>query len=307
MDLSLAMAIVGSSVVFGKIIVQAFPVFLASGLRFAIASAIMLPLVFRRERGWRAFSRRDWAILALMAFCGQFIFTVLLLLGLKWTSAVEAGIITSMSPAAMAMVSYLVLREALGRRRLMGVVLAVVGILAVNGYLMPSADSPGRVHLPGNLLVLGAVMGEAFFLLLRKTINPQVSELAMAGALTFLGLIMFFPLALFQAWHFDFHQTTLIDWLAIFYFGAIFTVLAYILWFRGVARVSGATAGVFTAVMPLSAMGLSYLFLKESFSWTHVIGLACVLAAIGLITLEKETPDPSQPRELDEGVLNPRA
>nr|NJM02642.1 EamA/RhaT family transporter [Desulfobacula sp.] len=49
-NLSLAMIIVGSSVVFGKIITYSFPVFLASGLRFAIASAVMLPLLLKYEK-----------------------------------------------------------------------------------------------------------------------------------------------------------------------------------------------------------------------------------------------------------------
>ena len=42
MQMSLAMIIVGSSVVCGKTINQVFPVFLASGLRFALAALIMI-------------------------------------------------------------------------------------------------------------------------------------------------------------------------------------------------------------------------------------------------------------------------
>jgi hypothetical protein len=50
LNLTAAMTIVGSSVVFGKIITHAFPVFQASGLRFAIASIIVTPLVLRSEK-----------------------------------------------------------------------------------------------------------------------------------------------------------------------------------------------------------------------------------------------------------------
>jgi drug/metabolite transporter (DMT)-like permease len=206
-DLGAAMAIVGSSVVFGKTIVAAFPVFLASGLRFAIAGLLMAPIVFKASKDWRILTKKDWCILVLMALTGQVIFTVLLLLGLKRTSAVEAGIITSLTPAAMAAVSWMLLREKLNPRTILGIALAVLGVLAVNGLLVPSGPAAPTNHLWGNLLVLGAVMGEAFFLLLRKTIPPSISSLTLSGLLSMLGFIMFLPLALWQAVGFDFFQT----------------------------------------------------------------------------------------------------
>jgi drug/metabolite transporter (DMT)-like permease len=285
-DLGAAMAIVGSSVVFGKTIVAAFPVFLASGLRFAIAGLLMAPIVFKTSKDWRILTKKDWCILVLMALTGQVIFTVLLLLGLKRTSAVEAGIITSLTPAAMAAVSWMLLREKLNPRTILGIALAVLGVLAVNGLLVPSGPAAPTNHLWGNLLVLGAVMGEAFFLLLRKTIPPSISSLTLSGLLSMLGFIMFLPLALWQAVGFDFSKPDLWDWGAIAYFGAVFTVVAYILWFRGVAQVKGTTAGAFSAVMPVSAVILSTLFLGETFTWTHALGILLVLGSIGLLTRE---------------------
>ena len=291
LDLGMAMAIVGSSVVFGKTIVAAFPVFLASGLRFAIASLLLAPLVINAAREWRILTKQDWAILVLMALTGQVVFTVLLLLGLKRTSAVEAGIITSLTPAAMAAVSWIILRESLSRRTIIGIALAVLGILAVNGLLIPSGPAAPTNHLWGNLLVLGAVMGEAFFLLLRKTIPPSISSLTLSGLLSMLGFIMFLPLAAWQAIGFDFSKPNIYDWGAIAYFGAVFTVVAYILWFRGVARVKGTTAGAFSAVMPVSAVILSTIFLNESFTWTHAMGILLVLGSIALLTREPNKPE----------------
>ena len=211
LDLTLAMIIVGSSVVFGKIIVKSFPVFLASGLRFALASLIMIPMVLKMENGLPPFGKRDWLILAVMAFCGQFMFTVFLLWGLKLTSAIEAGLITSTTPAAMTAVSFVILRERLTVRQIVGVLLAVLGVLAVNGLLTPAA-SPDPNHLWGNLLVCGAVFGEAFFLLLRKAVKSDVSSLTTAGTLSFLGLIMFLPLGIYQSLDFDFSSVDLMGW-----------------------------------------------------------------------------------------------
>ena len=285
LDLTLAMIIVGSSVVFGKIIVACFPVFLASGLRFAIASLILFPYIWKRRRAWRAFTLRDWGLMAAMSFCGQFIFTVLLLCGLTMTTAVEAGLVTSLTPAVMVFLSGILLKEKLPPIKWAGAGLVVLGVLAVNGLLTPLlAERPVFHPSWGNLVVLGAVLGEAVFLLLRKTVASRVSNLDLTAALCVLGFVFFLPLSVFQGLSFDFRTAGLVDWLAVLYFGAVFTVAAYIFWFRGVARVRGSAAGAFSAVMPVSAVGLSTLILGEAVTWLHGLGLVLVLAGILIIT-----------------------
>jgi len=282
-NLSLAMIIVGSSVVFGKIITYSFPVFLASGLRFAIASAVMLPLLLKYEKNLFHISGKDFWNLLTMAFCGQVVFTFLVLLGLRYTSAVEAGIITSTSPAMMAVVTFIFFRERPGVYQMIAIGMVVAGVVMVNGFMGVGAVPMPARHLFGNILMIGAVVGEAFFLLMRKRISSGISNLALTGYLCFLGFALFLPLSLFQAFSFDFSSVSPGAWGAMVYFGAVFTVLAYIFWFQGVSRVPGSTAGVFTAVMPVSAVLLSCLFLKEPFTLYHAVGGALIIFAILLM------------------------
>ncbi len=282
-NLSLAMIIVGSSVVFGKVITNSFPVFLASGLRFAIASAVMLPLLLRYEKNLFHISGKDFWNLLAMAFCGQFVFTFLVLLGLRYTSAVEAGIITSTSPAIMAVVTFLFFRERPGVRQMIAIGMVVAGVVIMNGFGDVNLVPVSSRHIFGNLLMIGAVVGEAFFLLMRKRISSSISNLALTGYLCFLGLILFLPLSVFQAFSFDFSSVGPAAWGAMLYFGAVFTVLAYVFWFRGISRVSGSTAGVFTALMPVSAVLLSCFFLKEPFTLYHGVGGALIIFAILLM------------------------
>ncbi|BBB89501.1 MAG TPA: DMT family transporter [Methylomusa anaerophila] len=289
-SLSLAMIIVGSSVVFGKMIIMKFPVFLASGLRFAIASAIICPIILIKEKGFPKITKRDWIPFFLMAFCGQFIFTVLMLVGLKYTQAMEAGIITSTTPAFMAVVSFLVLKEHLNSRQVIGVVLATLGVLVINGVLQPYDQSDiQNKHILGNLLIGGAVVGEAVFLLLAKKLTSPVSDLSTTGILSLLGVLMFLPFSLYESISFPFEQVSLYDWLYILYFGAIYTVVAYIFWFRGVKKVTGSTASVFTAIIPMSAAILSVVFLTEKFTLSHAMGIMFIIASILMTSLPKSS------------------
>ncbi|WP_232698733.1 EamA family transporter [Brevibacillus daliensis] len=67
LDLTLAMVIVGSSVVVGKLIVDSFPVFLASGLRYGLASVMLVALLLLLEKGIPALSGKEVGVLLLQS------------------------------------------------------------------------------------------------------------------------------------------------------------------------------------------------------------------------------------------------
>jgi drug/metabolite transporter (DMT)-like permease len=135
----------------------------------------------------------------------------------------------------------------------------------------------------GNLLIFGAVVGEALFVIFPKVLSNSVSSLATATWVNVLGLVMFLPFSLYEARHFNFLAVALNAWLPILYNGILLTVVAFLFWFRGVTRVPASAAAVFTGIMPISAVLLSYLVLNEPFSWLHLMGALCVLLGIGLI------------------------
>lgn len=287
-QLALAMVIVGGSVVAGKLVIASFPVFLASGLRFGLGCLILVPLLLKVEGGFKSIGKRDGLVLFLQALTGVFLFSIFLLYGLKFTSAVAGGIITSTSPAMIGLISFLFLKERLTLNKSVGIALSMMGVLVIN--LLGTGSDAGSGSLPwlGNLLIFGAVIGEALFVIFPKVLSNSVSSLATATWVNVLGLVMFLPFSLYEARRFDFLAVTLNAWLPILYNGIFLTVIAFLLWFQGVIKVPASTAAVFASVMPISAVSLSYLVLHEPFSWLHIIGALCVLLGIGLIARNGE-------------------
>jgi drug/metabolite transporter (DMT)-like permease len=257
-------------------------------VRFLLAFLVLFPLVCWRDKGWSQFkqlTRRDWLGLFLLALFGQFLFTISLLYGLKLTGALEAGIITSASPALVTLLAFLFFREAPRGRQLAGVGLAVMGLLIINLWNLNGGASGHGTKIWGNFLILLAVFGESTFSLLRRMIRPEVSPMAISLALCLWGLVMFAPLALYEGWNFDFGGLNRAQWLSLLYFALIYTVLAYILWFRGVAHLTPSMAGVCTAMMPISGLTLSFLILGEPLGGPHLAGGALVLTAILVMNL----------------------
>lgn len=131
-SLAAAMAIVGSSVVVGKLMVERFPVFLSSGLRFLIASVVLLTLLFCIEKGLPALTKKDVLVLLVQSFTGVFLFSICLLYGVQYTTGTESGILTSTTPMVIGILSFFLLREKIEKKTLIGILLAVCGVMAIN-------------------------------------------------------------------------------------------------------------------------------------------------------------------------------
>lgn len=282
-NLTLAMVIVGSSVVAGKIMVSELPVFLSSALRFMLALAILLPLIKWREGGLPKISRRSWIMLGAQSLCGSFLFTIFLLYGLQYTAPSSAGIITSTTPACMGIIAWLFLKDRPSLKTGIGIGLSVAGLIVIN-FVQSDGVRLGSNPFLGNLLVLGAVVFESIFLLIRKTVPEPLSPLAVSTIISLFGLLWFLPVGAYEMHAYDLSSVSMTGWLTVLYYGAAVTVLAYLFWFAGITKVPASTAGVFTAVMPVSALILSALVLEEPISLSQITGCGCVLSGIILIS-----------------------
>lgn len=282
LELSLAMIIAGSSVVVGKLIIGDFPVFLANGLALLVAAVTILPVQFAVKKKLPKLGRKDFFYILLQAFFGLFLFRVFVLYGLNLTSAIEAGIITSTTPAWIALIAFIFLREKIGFSKGAGILLSVMGIVVINVLDASSDAKLSLMHVLGNALIVGAVIGEAIFTILRKSISSKVDALSGVTFVVLFGLVMFLPLAINEAMSFQFSAVKIIDWIPIVYWGAGVTVVGFFLWFDGVTKVAASTAGVFSALMPVSTVVLSTLILAEKMHWFHGLGIILVLAGIFL-------------------------
>lgn len=291
-NLSLAMVIVGSSVVAGKLMVAELPVFLSSMLRFVLALIILLPLISLREGGLPAISRRSWMVLGTQSLCGSFLFTVFLLYGLGHTGPSSAGIITATTPACMGVLAWLFLRDRPSVRTGTGILLSVSGVVVIN-LVQSDGGVTGGNPLLGNTLVLCAVMFESLFLLIRKTVPEPLSPLAVSTVISLFGLAWFLPVGVYELFTTDLSVVSLTGWLTVVYYGAFVTVLAYFFWFAGITRVPASTAGVFTSVMPVSALVLSVIVLGEPVGFEQIAGCGCVLGGILLISGKREAENPA--------------
>ncbi len=283
--LGASMALVGSYVGLSKLLVAVFPVFLLAWLRFGIAALAMLGWL-RRRSDEAPLSRRDRGLLFWESFLGNFLFSICMLFGVALTSAVAAGVIMAAIPAAVAVLSRLFLGERIGRRVAAGIACAMAGIALLSlTRSMPQVEaSGGATPWLGNLLLIGAVLCEASYVVIGKQLTGNVSARRISALVNLWGLALVTPLGAWMALSFDFGVVSTGTWALLLFYAVAASMVTVWLWMTGLRHVPAASAGVFTVMLPISAAAVGVLVLGEPFGAAHLLAFALAVAGVVLAT-----------------------
>lgn len=284
---ALAMILLGSIVPANKVITESFPVFLVSEIRLMIAMTILLCLLFFKEGGFPRFSKRDIIVLFLQSFIGIFLYSILLLYGLKYSSGIESGILTSTTPMFIGLVSFFIFKEKLSRNKMIGIIIAAIGTLCTSLFgIFEDTMAVGIVSFLGTILIISSVIADSIFMTFGKLVSKHISALCITTVIVCFSTLFFFPFSLYEIQSFHFHEVKLETWLLVLYTAIIVTVFATLLLNQGISQIPASTGAIFSAFMPLSAIFFSAFLLGEQLYWYHFLGLTLVLISIGLISFD---------------------
>ena len=275
------MTLVGSYVGLSKLLVVVFPVFLLAWLRFGIAALAMLNWVPVRA-GESALTTRQRVLMFWMSFLGNFLFSICMLYGVKLTSALAAGVTMAGIPAAVALLSWLFLRERIGARMLVAIALAMAGIALL--ALARGSSGAESASVWGYALLLAATLCEASYVVIGKRLSSHVSPKRISALINLWGLALVTPLGLWQVLTFDFRAVSASSWALLTFYALAASVVSVWLWMRGLREVAAPRAGVFTVLLPISAAAVGIGLLGEVVTAVHVVALALALASLLLAT-----------------------
>lgn len=283
--LSLGMAFTGATVAISKPLAAVMPIFLLGLLRCLIATAVLAPFMLKnRQTTFQGLEKVKGPLVG-QTITGVVLFTSFLFFGVRHSTALSAGIITATLPAAVALLSFFWLKERLSRAQALAIALAVFGVGLLNFAGDATAASQGAVLLLGTLLLVCAVIAEAFYTIYAKQTAQHLAPLPTAFLVNLIGAVCFLPLGMWQGAHFDWSLADTGIWLLIFTFAIGSSIFALVFWYIGVKHVKASVAGLFTAVVPLSAGTIALVFLGETLSPYHVAGAVFVIAAIAMGSL----------------------
>ena len=291
-----AFTLAGTSVLSAQYVSVKLGTFTITAISLLFALLFLLPL-YRKNlvQAFRFLSLKDFLSLVVQALFGMFLFRMFLIIGLTHTSAGEAGILTGATPAITAVLARSVLKEHMGMKKFFGILTTVIGVLLIQGFLMPE-NSFSAEHFTGNLLILCAAACESVFNIFSRffvrqsgsgqtqLLHPGVQTIivsAIAMVLCFIPMIFEHPLVRLAeiGWR---------EWAALLWYGVFVTALAFIFWYAGIKRCGAITAAAFSGMMPFTALLLSVLLLGENAGSRQWGGGILVITGIILIGISKE-------------------
>jgi drug/metabolite transporter (DMT)-like permease len=286
------MALVGSYVALSKPLAAAFPVLLLAWLRFGIAAVAMLPWL-RKPTHEAPMPRSVRRLVFLESFLGNFLFSICMIYGVSMTSAVSAGVVMAAIPAAVAVASWLLLRERVTGRTWAAVACAVAGI-GLLGIAKPShgaagAQDPQGNALLGHLLLFAAVLCEAAYAVIGKKLTGSLGPKRISALINLWGLVLATPFGLYLALQFDFGAIGAGLWALLVFYALAASIWTVWLWMTGLRAIPAAQAGVFSVLLPVSAALTGVLVLGESMGALQLLALAIALVGVALATLPGRT------------------
>ena len=272
-----AMNITGS-----KYLTAGMPVLFLMETRFIIGSLALAAVALARgpalqRRHIAAINTRQWLALIAQGLCAGTLFNLLILLGLQYTSASMAGVITSSLPAMVVLAMMLLL--GLKPRALEWLCLgfAVLGLLIINigGLASPAI---GLYQLMGDGIVLLALVPESLYYVISKAVPLGMPPLLGSLLINLANALILAPILLFISYDFV-ASTSLLEWLLLIFLG-VASGLFYLLWSRASQHIDAATTGMLTALMPVFTLLLSWLCLNEGITLVQALGMLCILISI---------------------------
>ncbi len=283
-ELTLGMATIASGFLASNVVTQHLPVMLASAVRYTIATLILLPILLLSGPVPKL-SQSSWRLLFGVALGGTLVFNSGLLYGLRYTTVVEAGIVTSTTPMLVGLFGLLFYRERLSRRSWGAIALATCGVVLVIARPAEGdgADLGTVARVGGLLLILMAASGEAVFNVLGRRLPRTVSSVTASILTMAIAVVLFLPGAVFEVVTGPPIPTDRDGWLAVVFLAAVPSAMGLLLWADGVRRVSLAVSGAVTALIPVFTSLFAVIFIGESLGPPELVGIAVIVVSLTLL------------------------
>jgi probable blue pigment (indigoidine) exporter len=222
-----------------------------------------------------------WGRLLVLSFLNISAFQALLFVAAQRLPGGIAAVVGALQPLMLVFLSW-----AMDHRRPYPPALAaaLLGIAGMAGLFMPRGSSLDAMGI-GAAFLGSACMAIGTHLTVRwRNDMPLLPFIGWKLALG--GLVLSIPALLFEP---ALPPLSVVQGLGFAYLSLLGTVVAYMLWFRGLALLPPVAVSALGLLSPVTAMAIGWLLLDEKLQPIQMAGIAVVLASVGLLQSSPKT------------------
>lgn len=268
----------GGSFFFIKLALKELPPFTIVFSRVSLAAIALTILVWISGQSL-PHSVKRWQEFLVMGALNNLIPFSLIVWGQTQIASSLAAILNATTPIfTVVLAHFLTQDERLSSKRFVGTILGLCGVVVL---MRPQAISGLNFTNFGQLAILGAACSYGLAGIYGKRFKSLPSTVAAAGMLIGTSVMMF-PLVLVLDQPWSLHAGS-ITGLSILGLSLLSTALAYLIYFRLLATVGATNLLLVAFLIPISALVLGVLVLKEQVQSMEVAGMGLIFAGLAAI------------------------
>jgi drug/metabolite transporter (DMT)-like permease len=266
---------------------QVGPLFTVWG-PMTLATIMLYPLI-RFEPGEEVERRQDkrrWLTYLALAGFGVVPGQVLMTWGTRASLASDAAILNLTLPILTAFFAFLFLGERMTAVRWISFCVAIVGVLLCSGIDLKSLNF-GKTYLFGNVLILGATFGSAFYNSYGKKMLEVDSPMRMLFYTYVATFILMTPIVLFEE-HDTFSRIPTFSartWTGLFLLTVLHNYLSMVLFLKALKHLDAMQAALSNYLITFFGVPIAAIWLGERLTPATITGGILVLTSTLLITL----------------------
>ncbi|MBP7741750.1 MAG: DMT family transporter [Aliarcobacter sp.] len=227
------------------------------------------------------FSKRDIKFILLLALLEPCLYFIFESKALQYTTASQAGMITSLMPILTAMIAGYFLKEIITKKMIIGSLIAMSGAVWLSLQGTSSIEAPNP--LLGNFLEFLAMLCAAGYTTVARYLSDKYSALFVTAIQVFIGAIFFTPLFLYEYLNTGLNMT-MESFLWVLYLGVVVTLAGYGLYNYALTKIEASKASIFIYLIPIFTLILAYFILNEQLSALEFT--ACFIILFGVFISE---------------------
>lgn len=277
-----ALIILGLTIVIGPLtsivartIVRDIPPFTVFFFRMLIASSLFLPPILKNKTWQKKYMRQ----LVHTSFLASLNFAFFIW-GIQYTTANASQLIYGLTPLIILLLSHLVFGEAFPKRKYIGVVIGLAGILYILYRSSVERGASINGSIQGNSAVLIAMIVYALYLIQSKKLTHYFSALEISGMSILVSLVIAFPLFIMEMVNQQTIRLSSQGVLELIFLGTFSTFFMYLFYQYAVRHLSTLTVGLSTYLTPITTAILAGLLIHERLTSHFLFGTSLVLLGI---------------------------
>jgi len=271
LELCVLGAIWGASFMFMRVAAPEFGAAPLVAIRLGLGAAILLPFLWIERH---AFHRALWPRLALIGAINSAIPFTLFAWAAQHAPAGVGAITNSMAVLFTALVAFLFYGERIGGRRSIALIAGFAGVIVLASGKVAGASIGLPVAAGTFAAFLYGIGGN-----LVKRHLAGLPATAVAAATLSCAALLSAPFAIAQ-W--PQHAISAKSWAAVALLGVLCTGIAFVMYYRLIARIGASRAATTTYLVPLFGVGWAWLLLDEPLTVAMGIAGALILGSVVL-------------------------